>query len=329
MTESRFWERAMDRTIVPGYSRIGYGVRRRTGFPGDPEPAALKGRTVVVTGASSGIGEAAVTGLARLGATVVLVGRDEERTEAARRRVLDRVPGAEATVRRCDVGSLPDVARFAKALRSEHGPLHALVHNAGAMPAERTETAEGHELSLAVHVLGPHLLSRLVAADPASCARVVWMSSGGMYTQRLPVDDIEYQRGPYRATVAYARTKRMQVVLTELWAEHLGAGGPVVHATHPGWVDTPGLRASMPTFRRLTAPLLRTPEQGADTAVWLCAADEPGRETGLFWQDRAPRPTHYRTATRESRPDRAWFWRRCQELTHPWAAECGSRADQA
>ncbi|WP_406296146.1 SDR family NAD(P)-dependent oxidoreductase [Embleya sp. NBC_00888] len=326
MTESRFWERAMDRAVVPGYSRFGYRVRRRAGFPADAESAVLKGRTVVVTGASSGIGEAAVTGLARLGATVVLAGRDEERAEAARRRVVELVPGAEVSVRRCDVGSLPDVARFAKELRTEHGPLHALVHNAGTMPAVRTETAEGHESSLAVHVLGPHLLSRLVAADPTSCARVVWMSSGGMYTQRLPVDDIEYQRGPYKTAVAYARTKRMQVVLAELWAEHLGTGGPVVHATHPGWVDTPGLRTSMPTFRRLTGPLLRTPEQGADTAVWLCAADEPGRSTGLFWQDRAPRPTHYRAATRESRPDRAWFWRRCQELTHPWAGECGGRA---
>ncbi|WP_406286807.1 SDR family oxidoreductase [Embleya sp. NBC_00896] len=327
MTEPRFWERAMDRAIVPGYSRIGYHVRRRAGFPEDPEPWALKGRTVVVTGATSGIGEAAATGLARLGASVVLVGRDEERGRAARRRVVARVSGAEVTVRHCDVGSLPDVARLARELRAEHGPLHALVHNAGAMSAERAETAQGHERSLAVHVLGPHLLSRLVAADPASCSRVVWMSSGGMYTQRLPVDDIEYTRGTYRATTAHARTKRMQVVLAELWAEHLGAGGPVVHATHPGWADTPGLRSSLPTFRRVTAPLLRTPEEGADTAVWLCAADEPGTTTGLFWQDRRARPTHYRAATRESRPDRAWFWRRCQELTHPWVADYGWRAE--
>jgi NAD(P)-dependent dehydrogenase (short-subunit alcohol dehydrogenase family) len=322
MTQSRFWEHVMDRAVVPGYSRIGYHLRRRVDFPPDPEPGALKGRTVVVTGASSGLGEAAVTGLARLGASVVLAGRDQERGEQARRRVAEQVPGAELTVRACDMGSLPDVARFAKVLRAEHGPLHALVHNAGAMAAERTETAEGHELSLAVHVLGPHLLSRLVAADPVSCSRVVWMSSGGMYTQRLPVDDIEYERGPYKPAVAYARTKRMQVVLAELWAEHLGDGGPMVHATHPGWADTPGLRASMPTFSRITAPLLRTPAEGADTAVWLCAADEPGVTTGLFWQDRRARPTHYRSSTRESRPDRAWFWRRCQELTHPWAGEC-------
>ena len=322
MSERPLVDRVMDRAIVPGYSRIGYLVRRSSGFPADPDPGALKGRVVVVTGATSGIGEAAAAGLATLGARVVMVGRDVGRGEAARERVADQVRGAELDVERCDLASLPDVARFAKRLRAEYGPLHALVHNAGVMPATRTESSEGHELSLAVHVLGPHLLSRLVAADAASCARVVWVTSGGMYTQRLPVDDIEYAREPYRPAVAYARAKRMQVVLTELWAEHLGEAGPVVHAMHPGWANTPGLAASMPTFRRIASPLLRTPEQGADTAVWLTAAEEPRASSGLLWQDRAPRPTHYRASTRESRPDRAWFWRRVQELTHPWAGEC-------
>lgn len=321
MSESRLVDRVMDRAIVPGYSRIGYLVRRR-GFPADAEPGALKGRVVVVTGATSGIGEAATAGLAELGARVVMVGRDAGRGEAARKRVADRVPGAELDVERCDLSRLPDVARLAKRLRAEYGPLHALVHNAGVMPPGRTESPEGHELALAVHVLGPHLLSRLVATDAASCARVVWVTSGGMYTQRLPVDDIEYTRGPYKPAVAYARTKRMQVVLTELWAENLGEAGPLVHATHPGWVNTPGLAASMPVFRRIVSPLLRTPEQGADTAVWLTSADEPRSASGLLWQDRVSRPTHYRASTRESRPDRAWFWRRVQELTHPWAGEC-------
>jgi NAD(P)-dependent dehydrogenase (short-subunit alcohol dehydrogenase family) len=272
----------------------------------------------VVTGAGSGVGEATAAGLARLGARVVLVDADEATLESARRRVAAGASDAEPIARRCDLASLPDVAAFAKEFRAEHGPATVLVHGACAVSAERTETGEGHEVSFALHVLGPHLLGRLVAADPASCERVVWLSSGGMYTQRLPVDDVEYERGRYRSFAAYARSRRMQVVLAELWAEHFGAAGPVVHAAHAGWTSSPGPRGA--GLRRVAAPLLRTAEEGADTAVWLCAADEPARTSGLFWQDRRPRPTHYRAATRESRPDRAWFWRRCQELTHPWAS---------
>ena len=90
---------------------------------------------------------------------------------------------------------------------------------------------------------------------------------------------------------AYARTKRMQVVLAEEWAKRLPASA--VHAAHPGWVDTPGIADSLPPFKKLTRPILRTPEQGADTFVWLAAAREPGEITGRFWHDRAARPEHY------------------------------------
>jgi NAD(P)-dependent dehydrogenase (short-subunit alcohol dehydrogenase family) len=106
----------------------------------------------------------------------------------------------------------------------------------------------------------------------------------------------------------------MQVVLAQEWAQRLRDEG-VVHAMHPGWVDTPGLVEGLATFHRLTRPILRTPEEGADTIVWLAAADEPGRSTGRFWQDRRPRPTHYLSRTREDAADRAALWALCEELT--------------
>ena len=91
--------------------------------------------------------------------------------------------------------------------------------------------------------------------------------------------------------------------------------GVVVHAMHPGWADTPGVRSSLPTFYRLTRPLLRTPEQGADTIVWLAAAAEPGCSTGGFWHDRRRRPTHRLPWTRESAADREALWTACERLT--------------
>ncbi len=153
-------------------------------------------------------------------------------------------------------------------------------------------------------MLGPHLLTRLlrerlIASAPA---RVIFVSSGGMYTRRLEIDDLQSRKGTFDGRVAYARSKRAEVVLAERWAEELAGTGVVVHAMHPGWADTPGIQTSIPTFRRVMRPLLRSPEQGADTIVWLAAAPEPGTVTGRFWSDRHERSTHVPLArTRETR----------------------------
>ena len=153
-------------------------------------------------------------------------------------------------------------------------------------------------------------------------ARVLFVSSGGMYTRRLDVDDLQSRRGTYDGRVAYARTKRAEVVLAERWAAALAGTGVVVHAMHPGWADTPGIKSSLPAFQRIMRPLLRTPEQGADTIVWLAAAEEPGRTTGRFWCDRHVRATHRLARTqRDCRGSGS-------ALARPGRARCGRlRAD--
>lgn len=290
----------LDRTVAPGYSRLGYLARSASwsGARADPEPGALAGRTAVVTGGGAGLGLATVTGLARLGATIQMVVRDEGRGALARARVVADVPGAEIHVVRCDLSDLADVTRAAPALTPD-----VLVHNAGVLPPARTVTAQGHELCLATHVLGPHLLTRLLRDRTG---RVLWISSGGMYAQKLTFDEPV----PYNGTTAYARTKRMQVVLSGLWARELDS-----HAVHPGWADTPGLTSSLPGFGRLLGPLLRTAEQGADTAVWLAAAPDAVAGSGRFWHDRRPRPEHYVPWTRETGAERAALWARVEALT--------------
>jgi NAD(P)-dependent dehydrogenase (short-subunit alcohol dehydrogenase family) len=308
-------DRLLDRTVVPGYSRIGYAVRR---LGRDPLPdGALLGRRVLVTGATGGLGLAIAAGCARLGADVHVLGRDRGRGEEALRRLRPEVRGGSLTLELCDVGSLADVRRFCADLTERVPSLDGLVHNAGTMAPERTETAEGHELTFALHVLGPHLMTRLLAdrlAD-ADDSRVVFMSSGGMYAQRLDVEDPELRHGRYTPTAAYARTKRMQVVLAEEWAQRLAPRGISVHGMHPGWADTGGVQQHLPVFRFVTRPILRTAEEGADTAVWLLATDDLDPATGGFWQDRHPRPTHLLGRTRESPADRAAFWAFCEAAT--------------
>lgn len=304
-------DRLLDRLVVPGYSRIGFAVRRLGWDPLAED--ALAGRTVLVTGATGGLGLEIAAGCARLGATVHVLGRDRARGEEAMRRLRREVHGGQFVLEMCDVGSLADVERFCADLAARVPRLDGLVHNAGVMPPERTETADGHETTLAVHVLGPHLMTHLLTESLAAAGgRVVPMSSGGMYAQRLHAEDPELRHGEYSPTGAYARTKRMQVVLAELWAERLAPRGVTVHAMHPGWADTPGVRTSLPMFRLVTSPILRTAREGADTAVWLLATPELTPATGGFWHDRVARPTHVLPRTRESAQDRTAFWEFCE-----------------
>ncbi len=299
----------MDRTVAPGFTWIGHAVRRNLpGWPADPEPGALAGKTAAVTGATSGLGRATAEGLARLGASVRLVVRDEQKGARVAAELAERLPGARFAVDRCDVADLDDVRRFATELDVER--IDVLVHNAGALPADRTESPQGHELTMALHVLGPVLMTELLRPVLAGHdARVLFVTSGGMYGQRLRADDPEYLRGDYSGTTAYARSKRAQVELLPVLAARWRADRIGVHATHPGWADTPGVEESLPRFHRITGPLLRDAASGADTTVWLAAVQPPPR-SGRLWHDRRTRPTHLlgRTRSEDSERDQMWQW---------------------
>lgn len=306
---ARAVDAAMDRSLVLGYTTIGLAVRRTLpGWPADPPAGALAGRHVLVTGASSGLGIATVEGLARLGATVHMLVRDEAKGDGVADRLRAGLPGTELRLWRCDVGDLDDVRRFAADFAAEVPELHAIVHNAGVMPPSRTESAQGHELSMAVHVVGPVVMTEALRG-PLAGGRVVLVSSGGMYGQALRADDPGYLTGDYSPTTAYARSKRMQVEMGPLLGERWSGDGITVATMHPGWADTPGVQESLPRFRSITRPVLRDDAQGADTSVWL-AAVEPAPATGRFWHDRVERPTSILPTTRPN-PDaraRAWLW---------------------
>jgi dehydrogenase/reductase SDR family member 12 len=309
-------DRGLDWAVVPGYSRIGYAVRKGLWEDTDPEPR-LAGWTVLVTGASSGIGAAACERFARAGAAVHMLVRDRERGELARARIRERTGSGRLDLGVCDVSSLASVRRYADAFAAEHHELHALVNNAGAMPPRRTRTDEGIELTFATNVLGPFLLTRLLEGElrRGAPSRIVWVSSGGMYTQRLQPDDLQLDRRGYDPPAFYAHAKRCEVILAELWARRLRGAAVASHSMHPGWADTPGVEAALPGFHRLMRPLLRDPGQAADTIVWLVTAAAPAARPGGFWHDRAERPTHRLPWTRESEDDRRRLWEQCERLT--------------
>ncbi len=312
-TVARGVDTAMDRTVAAGFSRIGPAVRRRLpGWPADPAPGALTGRAAAVTGATSGLGYATAEGLARLGAEVRLVVRNVEKGAEVKAQLESAVPGAQVAVQRCDVSDLDDVRRFVDELDLDR--LDVLVHNAGAMPPTRTESPQGHELTMSLHVLGPLLMTELLRPLLGGRdARVLFVTSGGMYGQRLRADDPEFTSGDYSGTTAYARSKRAQVELLPVLADRWSGDRIGVHAMHPGWADTPGVVESLPRFHKLTGPLLRDAAGGADTTIWLSAVD-PQPPSGQLWHDRRARPTHLlrRTRTGDAERTEIWDWVRDQ-----------------
>lgn len=292
-------------SVVGSYGRGGHALSAPFFDPADSP--RLDGRTILITGATSGIGLEASHILAARGATLLLVGRSPDKLQA----VAQAIPGALTF--RCDLSSLADVRTLAAALPPR---LDVLVHNAGLIGHERHLTPEGHEHTFATHVLSPFLLTHLLADRlRASRGRVIWVSSGGMYTQKLDLDRAQALTGPWDGVRAYAQHKRAQVLLSECF-DRILAPEATSHAMHPGWVDTPGVAVGLPRFHRWMRGLLRTPAQGADTIAWLCGTPSVEGRSGRFWLDRRPRRTELFPGTHHDESDREALWELCAKLTN-------------
>jgi NAD(P)-dependent dehydrogenase (short-subunit alcohol dehydrogenase family) len=303
---------ALEATVALSFGRAGYAARRRLDGWDEPAADALSGRVAVITGASGGLGLAAATGLARAGGRVWLIGRDRDRTDAAARRIVASVGDADVTVVTADLTRLADVRDLARTVGAGTDRLDVLIHNAGTLVPDYQRTVDGIERTAQTHLVAPFLLTSLLfpllRSTPGS--RVLTVSSGGMYTARLAVDALSPDPDTFAGVTAYAQTKRAQVVLNEEWARRTQGSGVTFHAMHPGWSDTPGLHSSLPRFHRVMGPMLRTPEQGADTIIWLATSAQALKSNGRFWHDRRQRSTVHLpwTSTRPGAADQLWHW---------------------
>lgn len=303
----------LDALFPLSFGEPGFAIHSLGFDPGDLD-VDLSSRRVVITGATSGLGFEAALALADLGAELDLVCRDDARGQEVARRIRETTGNERVRVVIADVSEMSSIRDSISVLGAR--PIDALIHNAGLLPATREETRDDLELAFATHVAGPFLLTKLLrpALAAAGRARVVWVSSGGMYTTRLNLADCAWTQRPYDGVVAYAETKRAQVILAEMWAEELAGDGVVVNSMHPGWADTPGVQTSIPRFREWTRTILRTPAQGADSIVWLAASEAAAQLTGKFVFDRTVRRTHWLPTTRETQAERAQLWKLCNSM---------------
>ncbi len=306
----------LDKTIVLSYTRLGYALRQATWRDYDLD-VDMTGLVCLVTGASSGLGLVTAESLARLGATVYMLVRDEGKGQRVREGIIRRTGKQNVHLEIADLSSLASVREFVTRFLDRERRLDVLINNAGALLSKRGTSVDGFELSFATNVLGPFLLTSLLIPllKASAPSRIINVSSGGMYAQKLDVTDLQFERKPFNGTIAYAQAKRAQVILTEQWAEKLADSGITVNAMHPGWADTPGVQTSLPTFHRLTKGSLRTPGQGADTIIWLAVAESVAGKTGRFWFDRRERGTHLLPGTQSSARDRQRLWNECVRLS--------------
>ena len=323
---SDFFSSLLDTAIVPGFSRIGFLARSRINHWDQVSSYDLSGKVVVITGPTSGLGKECVRILAPTGAQLVLVARNKEKCQDVISSIRNICTGPEPMCVVAEMGDLPSVGRAAREIATHFAQVFAIVHNAGALLNSREVSPQGIEQTVASHVLGPHLLTTVLLPNLiATQGRVVTVSSGGMYSAELPNIDgkrtLEMRPDIYNGSKQYAIAKRAQATLNEIWATKERA----VHfdSMHPGWADTPGVQESIPAFRRITKPILRSAQQGADTIAWLAAVQPIPGPSGAFWSDREVRSIHKLPMTRRSDTAQArtnlWNW--CNQAIAPYVTE--------
>jgi NAD(P)-dependent dehydrogenase (short-subunit alcohol dehydrogenase family) len=254
--------------------------------------------------------------MAELGAVLCLVGRNPDLLELTCRQA--REVGGDPTAEVADLEDLDQVRDLAARITQRYPRVDVLLNNAGALFRARRLAPGGLEATIALNLLSPYLLTEaLLPALEAAGGRVVTMTSAGMYTQRFDLPTLVMGGAGYNGVVAYGRAKRAQVVLTEEWQRRYGARGIDFYSVHPGWSDTPGLAKGLPAFARVMRPLLRTPSDGADTAVWLASRPVGTEQGGGLWFDRRARspyrlPWTWASAEqRKSQGEALWEW--CRE----------------
>jgi retinol dehydrogenase 14 len=278
---------------------------------------SLKGKVCLVTGATGGIGLAAARGVAREGATVVLVGRDSRKGVAAAAAISEETGNPAVECLQADLSSQAEVRRLAHDFRERHDRLHVLVNNVGVARSRRVETVDGIEMTFALNQLTPFLLTHLLLdlLEASAPARIINVSSGLHARARLDLGDLQRARH-YRGNPAYAQSKLANVMFTYELARRLRGTGVTVNAMNPGLVSTrfgmdsgAGMRLAK-TFANARGG--KSAEAGADTIVWLASSPDVEGVSGRYFEKR--REVRSSDGSYEKAPA-IRLWKACADLT--------------
>lgn len=255
----------------------------------------IEGKRVIVTGANSGIGRATASRLAGRGADVTITVRDEVKGAAAAEDIRTAT-GATVSIEILDLADLESVRSFAERFADRHDRLDVLINNAGVMSGNRRETVDGFEWTFGVNHLGPFLLTNLLTdlLVESAPSRIINVSSDvhRRANDGLDIDNLQLKRR-YSATNAYANSKLANILFTVELERRLADSGVTSRALHPGVVATsfgkgPEGPRWMGTLMTVLSPILRTPDRGAATPVFLATAPDNELASGIYWSDEKP-----------------------------------------
>ena len=252
----------------------------------------MNGRICLVTGANSGIGRTAALGLAKTGATVIMVCRDRDRGEAARLDIVAQSRNDSIDLMLADLSSQSAIRNLADQFRQKYDGLHVLLNNAGSLMSRRTTTEDGFETTFAVNHLGYFLLTlSLIDILKASApSRIVNVSSSTHRMGTIRFDDLQLENG-YRGYRAYSQSKLANVLFTYELARRLEGTSVAVNCLHPGTVRTnlfKGVSGPVGAYLNLLKPLMKSTNRGAETAVYLACSPEVEGVTGKYFINKKP-----------------------------------------
>jgi retinol dehydrogenase-14 len=253
--------------------------------------SGMRGKVCLVTGGSSGIGKATALGLANMGATVIVVGRDRSRGEAAVTEIKQKSNNDAVDLMLADLSSQASIRRLAVDFKDRYQQLHVLINNAGVFTSKRTVTVDGIETTFAVNHLAPFLLTNLLldVLKASAPARIINITSSGERSGTINFDDLQGE-GRYSGFQAYNQSKLAMILFTYELARKLEGTGVTVNCVHPGVVVTNLGRGSSGAFGlllRLMRPFFSSPEKGAETPIYLASSPEVEGVSGKYFAKKA------------------------------------------
>ncbi|HUH96171.1 MAG TPA: SDR family NAD(P)-dependent oxidoreductase [Anaerolineales bacterium] len=274
----------------------------------------IKGKRIIITGPTSGVGKQIAIQLAALGAELILACRDVEKGKETASEISRRNGSSKPVVMHMDASSQKSIREFAQEIYQKYSGLDVLINNAGGNRGTlpKVNSVDGIELTFATNVLGYFLLTQelLALLKKSAPARIVNVAS--TYASDLDLDDLQFERRPFESFKAYAQSKACNRLWTWALARRLDGSRVTANAMTPGLITETGLyrNAAPELMKRLTQYSGgRTSTQGADTAVWLASDSEVEGISGKFFEDRKEIPCEFRNKKNEEK-----LWRICEEL---------------